>query len=47
MDDPNGEPVDAMARATLVLARESLERVTGLVGRTRRVPVETALRGVP
>jgi len=31
MDDPNGEPVEWMAQATLILATEPLDKVTGLV----------------
>jgi hypothetical protein len=31
MDDPRGEPVELMARATLLLATEPLDTVTGRV----------------
>jgi NAD(P)-dependent dehydrogenase (short-subunit alcohol dehydrogenase family) len=40
MDDPNGEPIDYMARAALLLATEPLERVTGRVTYSQEILLE-------
>ena len=37
MDDPNGEPPEMMAQATLLLATEPLDTITGRVTYSRQI----------
>ena len=37
MDDPRGEPLELMARATLLLATEPLDKVTGRVTYSQQI----------